>query len=430
MTTNRFLLRSLSIISIVILVSTSMYAGDGGSIYSLLGIGDLTGTLSVRSLGMGSTGVAISSSSALNMMAPATWAGLSRTRLEAAAMYQGFSSNDGLTSRFIADLNLLNAQVGFPIAPSKGISLVAGFSRYSDVSYDTYSSGTGYTGPDTIPYSIHYQGTGGIGLGQLGLSYAPLAWCSVGASFDYYFGSVENIRTLTSSSSSYLGSRFDRITSYHGPGGTFGVLFNSLGWIAGGLKPLAIGASFSTRNNVTSSAQSILTFGSDPVTTPTEADTTADLSGAIVIPITYTVGASYAAGSRYLVAADFTAQLWKESSFNGAPPSDLGNATRFGFGIEREPSRETNPTWAERVALRIGGSFGTLYYHPKNTAINQWLVTAGASLPLSSSSRMHLALEYGERGTLTNGLTKDHVFRLTAAISVGEEWFVQLPEDW
>ncbi len=429
MTTKRLLFRAASLWIVIVAVSTVTLASGGGSVYSSLGIGDLMGGLSVRNLGMGYTGVALSSSSALNMDAPATWAGLTRTRLEAGAAYQGFSSRDAFASRYIADISFLDAKVGFPIAPSKGISLVAGFTRYSNVDFDTYEAGTGYTSVDTIPYSIHHQGTGGLGVGKLGLSYAPIRWLALGASFDYYFGTINYIRTFLPTSASFLGSRFDRTTSYHGPGGTFGVLMTDFGWLSDDLKPLAVGASVSSRSDVTSSTQTILTFGGDPVNSPSEADTTANVDGTTIIPLSYTVGVSYVVGSRYVLAADYSSQLWKKSSFNGTAPTDLGNSSRFGLGIERGPSRETNASWGERVALRFGGTFGTLYYRPKNTAIDQWLLTAGASFPISSTSRMHMAFEYGARGTFSNGLIRDHIFRLTAAISVGEEWFVPLPEE-
>ena len=248
MTTKRVLLLAGSLLLSVAAPCAIALASGGGSNYSSLGIGDLTGGLSVRNIGMGYAGVALSSSSALNMNAPATWAGLTRTRLEAGAVYQGFSSRDALTSRYIADINFLDAKVGFPISPSKGIALVAGFSRYSNVDFDTYESSTGYTSLDTIPYSIHHQGSGGLGVGKLGLSYAPVRWLSLGASFDYYFGTVNYIRTLATTSTTFVGSRFDRTTSYHGPGGTFGVLLNDFGWISDALKTLAVGASVTSRS--------------------------------------------------------------------------------------------------------------------------------------------------------------------------------------
>ncbi len=429
MTTMRVVVRACSSLIMTFAIGMSALAAGGGSMYSSLGIGDLSGGLGVRNFGMGYTGVALSSGTALNLNSPASWAGIARTQLEAGATYQGFSSTDGVASRYIADITLLDAKVGFPISTAHGIAFVGGFSRYSNVDFDTYESGTGYAGADTIGYSIHHQGDGGLGVGKLGLSYTPLPWLAVGASFDYYFGTIHYIRTFAPTSTSYDGARFTETTTYHGPGGTFGVLVTGFDWIAPSLKTLAFGASFSTRSDVKNSSQTVLGFGSDPTNYPSEEDTSAAIDGTVVIPVAYTVGLAYTAGSRYVFATDFSAQLWKHSTFNGVAPSELGNSSRIGIGFERSSSRETNASWGERVALRLGATYGTLYYRPKNTAINQWLITGGATLPLSRTSRLALGLEYGARGTTSNGLVRDHIFRITASVSLGEQWFVQLPDE-
>ncbi len=420
---------TLFLSTVCMAIPSGAFATGGGSMYSALGIGDLTSGLNVRNLGMGYTGVGISTGNYLNMNSPGSWAGIMRTRLEAGATYQGFSSTDGNASRYISDITLRDATLGFPIDPAKGIALVAGFTRYSNVDFDTYTNSTGYASNDTIPYSLHHQGNGGIGVGKLGASYAPTAWLALGASFDYYFGTIEYVRTFLPTSSAYSGGLFDRTTSYHGPGGTFGFIFSGFGGIAGSLKSMTLGFSISSRSRVISSKSTILSFGGDLVNYPVEKDTTAGVSGEIDIPVTYTVGLAYVLDNRYLLATDFSAQLWRNSSFDGAPPSDLQNASRIGFGIETLPSREPTASWSERVAVRIGAMFGSTYYKPNATGIDQWMVTAGATLPLSSEARIHLAAEYGARGTTANGLIKDHIFRLTASVSVGERWFVPLVEE-
>ena len=429
MTTMRVIVRACSTVIMMFAIGTSAIAAGGGSMYSSLGIGDLSGGLSVRNFGMGYTGVALSSNVALNLNSPASWAGIARTQLEAGATYQGFSSTDGNASRYIANITLLDAKVGFPISPAHGITLVGGFARYSNVDFDTYENGTGYPGADTIAYSVHHQGDGGLGVGKLGLSYTPLPWLAVGASFDYYFGTIHYTRTFAPASTSYNGARFTETTMYHGPGGTFGLLVTGFDWIAPSLNTLAVGASISARSDVKSSSQTVLGFGADPTNYPSEEDTSASVEGTVVIPVTYTVGLAYTAGSRYVFTTDFSAQLWKHSTFNGVAPSNLGNSSRFGIGFERTSSRETNASWGDRVALRLGATFGTLYYRPKNTAIDQWLITGGATVPLSRTSRLALGLEYGARGTTSNGLVRDRIFRITASVSLGELWFVQLPDE-
>jgi hypothetical protein len=429
MNRSRTVLWTIVLAAAGLVFSGEAFATGGGSMYSALGIGDLSSGMSVRNLGMGYAGVAATSGGYLNMTSPGSWAALYRTRLEAGALYQGFSSTDGNASRYISDINLFDATVGFPIYPAKGIALVAGFTRYSTVDFDTYTDRTGYTSIDTIPYSLHHHGTGGIGVGKLGVSCAPVSWLALGASFDYYFGTIEYVRTFVPSSTAFSGALFDRTTTYHGPGATFGFIFSGFGGLAKSLQPLTLGLSISSRSRMTGSDETILSFGGDLVTYPVEKDTSVGVEGETVIPVSYTVGLAYRWDDRYLFAADYSTQLWRHSSFNGVTPADLRNASRIGVGVETVPSREPSASWSERVSLRIGGMYGSTYYQPNGTAINQWMVTAGASLPISSEAMLHIAAEYGARGTTANGLIRDHILRLTASISVGEQWFVPIPEE-
>jgi hypothetical protein len=400
-------------------------AASGGSIYSLLGIGDLRPGYNVRAAGMGYAGSTLLSSQYLNIDAPATWADLSLTRLEAGVQYEGFSSSNGTASRYLASLDFQGASIGIPISSGRGITLAAGIEQYSRVNYDTYFHGTGFSSTDSIPYANHFSGSGGINIGKLGLSYKPLHFLAIGASFDYYFGTIERHQLYNPSSSSFAGANVIQSSTYRGAGTTLQVLFNDLESIAPALKPLTIGFTINSRTVLSSDNQTYYEFGADVTNLPTSFDTSAQTSGQIVIPLSYTVGASYLATDRVLIAVDYSTRLWRHASVEGAFSADLRNEQNIGFGMERLPNRDPNTSWGEHIALRLGFLYHSTYYRPDEVGINEWLVTGGMTLPLSLETRLHIAAEYGIRGVVTNGLLRDKVFRLSAAFSIGELWFVR-----
>jgi hypothetical protein len=51
------------------------------------------------------------------------------------------------------------------------------------------------------------------------------------------------------------------------------------------------------------------------------------------------------------------------------------------------------------------------------------------ALPFSGETRLNLAMEYGERGTLAKDLIKDKIFRFNLSLNISALWFVQYPED-
>ncbi len=410
------------------LVTTPAAAG-GGSVYSLMGIGDLQYGLGVRSAGMGYTGTGVLSSQYLNAAAPATWSRITRVRLEVEGLYEGFSSTDGTTSRYLAHTLFHGATMGIPISPEHGFTFTAGFLPYSTVDFDTYTHGTGVTSTDTVGYSFHHTGTGGLGVGKLGLSYMPLGNVAVGGSFDYYFGEIDYTGTLIPASSTVSGGQFSRSTTFRGTGATLGVLVSGLGDSTSVLRPLSIGATVSSRTPLHTSRQAVLGFGATDLASATELDTTGELTGQVVLPLAYTVGIAYVLGERYLVAADMSRQLWAQSAIDGVTPANLRTSTRWGFGIEKLPSRESNALWRERVALRLGASYIATYFKPNGIPVNEWLVTGGISMPISRESRLNLALQYGARGQATAGLVRDRILRFDASLTIGELWFVRTEEE-
>lgn len=414
-------------------------AGSGGSIYSLLGLGDIRYTPGARSEGMGFTGLALLGSQYIDGMSPATWSRIDRVRLEGSAFYEGFNSTDGTTSRYLARMDFHGALLAIPVSRASGIVVVAGFTPFSEVNYDTYTSSVvpsqnvdPITGAhDSLGYQIHQTGTGGITRGQLGFSWAPSQQFSFGATFNYLFGTINNSATQVAVTSGTTGGTFTDKTTLSGINFTAGMVISGLDRISDALGPFSLGFMITTRTNLHTTMETLYDFAPPPDQTVAVRDTSGETFGRIAVPFSYGIGIGYQPAERWTFAADYSAQPWAGADFNGSSPYGIRNSHRFGIGAERAGSSEMSARSFERFAYRLGFSYAATYYALNGEQINEWGVTAGVALPLTGESRLNLAATYGGRGTTAGSLVKDKIFRLTVSLHISDvlPWFVQTEEE-
>jgi hypothetical protein len=414
--------RSRILMLTIVLASQTMLAGSGGSIYSLIGIGDLRHLPNVRSAGMGYAGYALTSPYSINTLSPATWGKIDRARVEASMMYEGFNSSNATTSRFLARGDVSSAILAFPLSTARGIVIAAGFTPYSKVDYNTYSSSSYVTPADTMLYSLHYTGTGGISKGQLGLSYAPTRSISLGASLNYLFGTMERATIMTPRTSAYYPGTRNEETTMNGPTYTLSVLLDSLGGASDFLQPFSFGFVATTRASLTSTHRFTYTFSD-------LADTSNEDTDAMTIPASFGVGIAYHPSERWILALDYTTQAWSGMEYRGKTPDGIRDAWMAGFGVERLPAREAGVPLLDRIAYRLGFAYESSYYSPNGIGINAWTITGGLGLPVSSDARLNLAIEYGVRGKTDNALIRDSIIRFSASLSISEQWFQRSDED-
>ncbi len=432
-------MRTLQTYSLVLMAAFLMllprcaHAGDGGSAYSLLGIGDLRYWPNARSAGMGFTGLAIPGQSSINAYSPASWSRINRTRLEAGALYEGFNSTDGNNSRYLARIDFNGLMLGIPISQADGVVFVAGLTPFSRVNYDAYGTGSFISPTDTMNYVVHYVGSGGISRGFAGFSYAPWFDLSLGFSVNYLFGSRDQSRELIPKSIVYSGSTEEESNSVSGLTYSIGALYNGFGSIAPGLRQLSLAVFATSRGSLGTHNQTIYHFA--PNVTATELDTTTVQTGDLAVPFSFGAGLAYLLGDRYVVAADYVAEPWQMSEFNGAPIEGVRNGYRIGIGFERLSGRELSQSWGDRSSFRFGAYYHPTYVQVRGGGILEYGVTMGATVPLytdprfGTESSLVIALEYARRAPASGTPIKDTIWRCTVAFSIGERWFVRSEED-
>ena len=83
------------------------------------------------------------------------------------------------------------------------------------------------------------------------------------------------------------------------------------------------------------------------------------------------------------------------------------------------------------------GSFTTIKVDyqgtQKSTQLSEYAFSLGAGFPVGRSyvpgtrtaSMINVGLEYGQRGTIDNGLIKENFIRVRVGFTINDEWFIK-----
>lgn len=388
---------------------------EGGSVYSRLGIGDLTYSYSARRIGMGELGVAVSDREFIGSINPASWTRLNMTRFETALNFQNFKTQSSDISSYHSYTNFSGAVIGVPLERDLGLSLVGGMIPYSTVNYKVVEK---HPGSD-YPNNVTYDGSGNVSKAFIGGSYKTPWDISIGASFDYYIGKVDYHSTIDfTSNSSYYSAEYQKTYKTAGIGGSFGIISNDLSKMLGlsKISEMRVGLALNVASSFNSDSSYIVynTNGTDTLAT---GKTNADL------PLRFAAGLSFVYNKAYNITLDYLYQPWNKYKFGNQSALNLRSLQKVSAGIEYKNPDMRETGFFERTMVRGGVSYEQTQYQLYGQGINEYSVYAGFSFPLAYENSIDLAFQYGVRGTTDMSLVKEKIFRTNVTISLGELWF-------
>lgn len=158
---------------------------SGGSIYTRIGIGDITFGIAARQMGFGEFGTAYSENDFLGSWNPASWSRITLTRFTTGLTFNGINVTDGTSDAFYTNSAFNGILLAVPIERSYGFVFSAGIVPYSNVQYqikDEYEN-------SGDKYSLLYEGDGGLSKLYIGSSFRFPFDVSIGVAMDYYIGS-------------------------------------------------------------------------------------------------------------------------------------------------------------------------------------------------------------------------------------------------
>lgn len=410
-------MRKIKILLLTLSLQSLLFAG-GGSVYTRYGLGEFKYSFSARRFGMGELGYSVADRDFVSSLNPASWTKISFTRFETGLSVDASTQNSASSkSVFNSYASFKGLIFGFPISRDNGIAFVSGIVPYTNVSYQVLSSEVS----DLVPeHQVTYTGEGGISKLFFGSSYNLPFGFSLGLSFDYYNGRINNNTEIVfGDSTTYHDATFKRQFNYHGIGMTAGLISGDISKLFGASDFKEFRVGFSLSPQVSLSADSSSTYVS-------LIGTYDNVTGSIksTLPMRLGIGASFQITDNYLFSLDFMHQPMSKFDLGGVKSNVLQDISKFSFGFEYQPTARYNSFWG-LVMLRAGLSYENTPYKFNGESINQTSVYAGCSLPLSWENTLDIGFQYGIRGTTNKNLLQEKVYKFNFSLSIGELWFIQ-----
>jgi len=403
---------------IFLISSTSVFAQhdkNGGSLYSIFGIGDLNYSSSIRTDAMGIMGLSLMGNYT-NTLNPATWTKLQTTRFSTKFRIENFKSTDGTNTakRTYGDFDGFN--LSMMLNQGNGWVFDIGLKDYSIVNYDVKYPGS-VNGED---YTQYYSGNGGLQRISLGFSYILFKDFSYGLQFNYVFGNNDKITDIEFTNTNLANTKNVITNSLSGFYFNTGLVFHGFDKVfkSKKLQNMTLGLFFSTPMNLNSSLTGKF-YNSVGI------DSVGLNSGKIKIPWSGGIGISNEFANSLIVSADVLFQKWADYKYYDVHPPEIRNSLRLGAGLEYTPSKKLNASFFQRMSYRAGASYTEDYLKINGQPINAIGLNAGFSVPMSRYNNIDLLFSYRTRGKTSDGLIKDDVLKFAISVNIGELWFLR-----
>lgn len=154
--------------------------------------------------------------------------------------------------------------------------------------------------------------------------------------------------------------------------------------------------------------------------------------GKISLPLSFGFGIGFKKGERWLIATDFAIQNWSSyQAFNQT--RELKNSMRASLGFQYVP--DAKALGLNNYYKRINYRWGFRYYQTaielKSTQLQEYALSVGVGFPvgrnyiLQTFSMVNIGVEFGQRGTTSNGLIQENFMRATLGFTINDRWFVK-----
>lgn len=455
-------------------------SSNTSSPYSRYGVGDLVGKGFAQGYALGGTHIALQNDSSqlffINNGNPASYGNLSLTTAELGLNYSLIKMQNKTTQNIAHNAALAYVSMAFPVKKWWGSSI--GLIPFSTVGY-AISSHSELASAGDIEFL--YEGSGGINQAYFGNAIKPLYGVpgaflksnrykrlvqenrkqdidkilkrkkraqalSLGMNVSYLFGNIENSKRsiFQSNVTNLLNTRSVTSTRISDVFLDYGLQYAfTIDTLNGrDLKEnvkIMIGATFSAQTNVNARVDT-LTYsyyygsGGEEVFKDT-IHLSNDSKGKITFPLSFGFGLGFRKGDKWLGVADFAMQNWSSfQTFNQS--QNLKNSMRISAGVQYTPNARYSSKglidgYYKRIQYRIGGRYAQTALELKNTQLNEYAITIGAGLPagrnflLQNFSMVNIGLEFGKRGTTSNGLIQESFMKVSFGFTINDRWFVK-----
>jgi hypothetical protein len=359
-----------------------------------------------------------SDSTHINVLNPASYSNQLLTTFQVGMTSSFYNLNTTSTKEQAKKTTFDYVVMSFPVSKKAGVSV--GLLPHSAVGYRLKSDTRSLDG-----FTKQYQGKGGVNKVFLGAGYKLSPKFSVGMDFQYLFGIINTQSDVLNQNIIY-GSREVNESTVSGLAVNAGLnfktkftskldFFSSLTYA-----PEAKLNSDNTRN------VSLVSALANGTIVPASEDKEVNVADSkLIVPSKLVLGAGL--GNRqWFLGGDIAFsgsgnQVNRFENYSNVSYEDGVKVAVGGFII---PKFDSFNNYFQRITYRGGFKYENTGLVINNTAIKDKSVTLGFGLPISGTfSSMNLGIEYGSRGTTSNGLIKEDYFSINIGLLFNDKWF-------
>jgi len=384
-------------------------AQQGGSNYSIFGIGDIRQSIGAYYDGLGGTQYAVPSFHAVNIANPAMWSESKLTRLQIGFRFTqtAIEQQDLSASQNFGKLDGIAAT--FQVDTAMGISISGGIYPFSVVQYSVLTPvQAGISGLTDLSGGALNYGRGGVSAAFIGSSWKPIQGITVSFDALRLFGNISRVIQTELYTQPFI-SVNQRTDRFFGSGFKLGIAANPV-------KGLTVGVGASIYSDLEYDSdfrQSTLNTGGVAY------DTVFMQKGISSLPMQLGFGLSYISG-RWMVASDLEMQDLSSISYSQGK-SLFRSGRRISLGLSRLRSYQLGTDYIDKVQFNVGAGWNQLYYSVNGIDIDEYYGSFGMQLPIAGSAMIDLALQGGMRGNTE--LVRELFLRCGFSVSAGEVWF-------
>jgi hypothetical protein len=411
------MIKKIVLLLTILLANFSFAQENTASPYSFYGIGSarFKGTNDIVNMG----GISVySDSTHINVLNPASYSNQLITTFQVGMTSNFYNLNTASASEKAKKTTFDYMVMGFPVSKKIGVSL--GLLPHSAVGYRLNSDTRSVDG-----FAKQYKGKGGVNKVFFGAGYKINKKISVGMDFQYLFGII-NTQSDVYVQNIINGSREVNESTLSGVAINVGLNYQTklnrkLNFMSSITYAPEVKLNSDNVRNV--SLVTILSNGSSVQASANTEVTVADTK--LIVPSKLVVGAGLG-NRKWFFGGDvaFSGTGNQVNRFENYSNVSYENGIKVAIGGFFIPKFDSYNSYFQRVTYRGGFKFENTGLVINNTPIKEKSVTLGFGLPISGSfSSLNLGIEYGSRGTTSNGLIKEDYFSLNIGLLFNDKWF-------
>ncbi len=398
--------------------------------YTMYGLGNLNRSPFSAFAGMGGASIGFRNGGQFDMMGdirlnisnPASLSAVPKgsfifdVGLTGSNIYMRQQSAEGMLRTSFNTFNFNNISIAFPLTAKLGFAFSV--APYSEVGYKIHTDDKSYLA-DLGIVRYFYDGEGDITEAKAAVGWEPFKNFAIGAEVNYLWGNIN--RSYRASIVPYTGSgTYNDVSASTSENvarvfGALGVQYTPID------KPktrLTVGATYrlggQLRSDVSDYIPSNNIYGDvirhNEFTSPTY------MAQKIGLGV-------YFHRSKWAVGADYIFEDWgAKNAYDEANDVRYVNTNTLKAGIKYTPDRYDIRgkfgSFFNRMTYKAGLRTGNNYLEFNGIPMNERAVTIGVDIPFKATnvSMLSIGLEYGERGTMKQGLVKENYFKINAGI--------------